>query len=239
MDCSLPVSSVHGIFQARMLEWVTISSSRGSFQPRDWAHVSFIAGRFFTPKPPGKPTFASLLLFYLLASIYLPDVNSFICLVYVHMLFELMYKIYRPEWWFIPRTQRDCNFIYLPDVCSYALWGYIQDIQTWMMVYSKDPKGTGGHVECPIQGVKEASQKTRIAAQDGWGTGQASCMCIWPQPHQGRWSEGYSRLIQNHLVFCLGLHCPRLVHLSCDEDRQEQMPCLESFPQKGSVAWQP
>ena len=80
-----------------MLEWVTISSSRGSFQPRDRAHVSFIAGRFFTPEPPGKPTFVGLLLFYLLASIYLPDVNSFICLVYVHMLFELTYKIYRPE----------------------------------------------------------------------------------------------------------------------------------------------
>ena len=30
MDCSLPGSSVHGIFQARVLEWVTISSSRGS-----------------------------------------------------------------------------------------------------------------------------------------------------------------------------------------------------------------
>lgn len=62
---------------------------------------------------------------------------------------------------------------------------------------------------------------------------------IWPQAHQGRRSEGYSRLIQNHLAFCLEPHCPRLVHLPCDEDQQEQMPCLESFPQKGCVAWQP
>ena len=35
MDCGLPRSSVHGAFQARVLEWVTISFSRGSSQPRD------------------------------------------------------------------------------------------------------------------------------------------------------------------------------------------------------------
>ena len=55
MDCSLPSSSVCGIFQARILEWVAISSSRRSSQPRDWTHVSCIlAGRFFTTEPPGK-----------------------------------------------------------------------------------------------------------------------------------------------------------------------------------------
>ena len=37
MDCSLPGSSIHGILQARILEWVAISFSRGSSQPRDWA----------------------------------------------------------------------------------------------------------------------------------------------------------------------------------------------------------
>ena len=36
MDCSPPGSSVHGIFQARILEWVAISSSRGSSQSRDY-----------------------------------------------------------------------------------------------------------------------------------------------------------------------------------------------------------
>ena len=40
MDCSLLGSSVHGIFQARVLEWVTISFSRGSSQPRGWTWVS-------------------------------------------------------------------------------------------------------------------------------------------------------------------------------------------------------
>ena len=46
--CSLPGSSIHGIFQARVLEWVAISFSRGSSLPRDRTRVSCIAGRLFT-----------------------------------------------------------------------------------------------------------------------------------------------------------------------------------------------
>ena len=48
MDCSPPGSSVHGIFQARVLEWVAISFSRGSSRPRDRTWVSLIAGGCFT-----------------------------------------------------------------------------------------------------------------------------------------------------------------------------------------------
>ena len=48
MDCRLPGSSVHGILQARILEWVAIAFSRGSSQCRDQTRVSHIAGRFFT-----------------------------------------------------------------------------------------------------------------------------------------------------------------------------------------------
>ena len=44
MDCSLPGSSLHGIFQARVLEWGVISFSRGSSRPRDRTQVSRIAG---------------------------------------------------------------------------------------------------------------------------------------------------------------------------------------------------
>ena len=47
MDCSPPGSSVHGILQARILEWVAISFSRGSSQSRDRTRVSCIAGRRF------------------------------------------------------------------------------------------------------------------------------------------------------------------------------------------------
>ena len=48
MDCSQSGSSVHGIFQARVLEWVAIAFSRGSSQPRDRTQVSRTAGRRFT-----------------------------------------------------------------------------------------------------------------------------------------------------------------------------------------------
>ena len=48
MDCSLSGSSVNGILQGRILEWVAISFSRGSSWPRNWTRVSCIAGRFFT-----------------------------------------------------------------------------------------------------------------------------------------------------------------------------------------------
>ena len=47
MDC-LQCSSIHGILQARVLEWVAISFSRGSSRPRDWIWVSCIVGRRFT-----------------------------------------------------------------------------------------------------------------------------------------------------------------------------------------------
>ena len=47
MDCSLPGSSLHGILQARVLEWVVISFSKGSSRPRDQTRVSWIPGKRF------------------------------------------------------------------------------------------------------------------------------------------------------------------------------------------------
>ena len=57
MGCSPPDSSVHGIFQARILEWVAILFSRESSQPRDQIPVSCIAGRFLTVWATRKPSF--------------------------------------------------------------------------------------------------------------------------------------------------------------------------------------
>ena len=56
MDCSPPGSSVHGISQARILEWAAMPSSRGSSLLRDRTTSPALAGRFFTTKLPGKPT---------------------------------------------------------------------------------------------------------------------------------------------------------------------------------------
>ena len=60
MDCSPPGFSFYGIFPARILEWVAITSSRGFSQPRDWTHISCISciGRWILThaaiQPPGK-----------------------------------------------------------------------------------------------------------------------------------------------------------------------------------------
>ena len=53
-DCSPPVSSVHGISQARILDWVAISFSRGTSQLSDQLTSSALAGRFFIIEPPEK-----------------------------------------------------------------------------------------------------------------------------------------------------------------------------------------
>ena len=66
MDSSPPGSSAHAIFQARILEWVAISSSRGSSPPRDQTHIScnsptLQADSFFTTEPPAKPQNSNML----------------------------------------------------------------------------------------------------------------------------------------------------------------------------------
>ena len=43
MDCSPSGSSIHGILQARIVEWVAMPSSRGSSQSRDWTHASYVS----------------------------------------------------------------------------------------------------------------------------------------------------------------------------------------------------
>ena len=54
-DCSPPCSSVHGILQERILEWVAMPSSRGSSQPRNRTRISSMAGASFATEPLGKP----------------------------------------------------------------------------------------------------------------------------------------------------------------------------------------
>ena len=56
MECSPQGSSVHGISQARMLEWVAISSSRGSSQPRARTRSPTLKADSLLSEPPGKPS---------------------------------------------------------------------------------------------------------------------------------------------------------------------------------------
>ena len=74
MNGSLPGSSVHGIVQARTLEWVAMPSSRGFSQPRDRTCLSCTAGWFFTTEPLGKPQVHScpyIIAFFLLFLLFI------------------------------------------------------------------------------------------------------------------------------------------------------------------------
>ena len=70
--CSPPGFSVHGILQARILEWVAILFSRGSSPARDQTQVSCIAGRFLMSEPPGKPNPLSQSVFLHIPFPFLP-----------------------------------------------------------------------------------------------------------------------------------------------------------------------
>ena len=63
MDCSLPGSSIHGISQTRILEWLPFPSPGNLLDPGIEPMSPILAGRFFTTVPPGKPSF---LFFYYL-----------------------------------------------------------------------------------------------------------------------------------------------------------------------------
>ena len=58
IDCTLPDSSVHGIFQASILKWKAILFSRRSSRPRDWTLISRIVGGFFTIWAPREAQFS-------------------------------------------------------------------------------------------------------------------------------------------------------------------------------------
>ena len=61
LGCSPPGSSIHGFLQARVLEWVAMPSSRGTSQPRDQTHISYISciGRIFTTRAAWETLFNS------------------------------------------------------------------------------------------------------------------------------------------------------------------------------------
>ena len=62
MGCSPPGSSVRGILQERILEWVAMPFSRGPSLPRDRAHGPCVSGSSLTTEPPGKPASGGVFL---------------------------------------------------------------------------------------------------------------------------------------------------------------------------------
>ena len=104
MDYSPPGSFVHGISQARTLEWVATSFSRRSFPPRDQTRISCIGGISFATEAPGKPVWCwnpskKLFSSWLLLVLYLTSINNFHghILKYFHFL-GWYSKVPQTEW---------------------------------------------------------------------------------------------------------------------------------------------
>ena len=91
MDCNPPRSSVHGIFQARMPEWVAITFSRGSSRPRDRTQVSCVSwiGWLFTNEPSGKAI--CVISSFKIFSPKGVKIFTTTCLLYI---FRILYKKY-------------------------------------------------------------------------------------------------------------------------------------------------
>ena len=129
MDFSLPGSSVHGIFQARIPQWVAISSSRGSSWPRDQTHVSCIAGRRFNSEPPGKARDLVKLkaLFPVFSTHRIGDVHEFLFnegLESVRQPFSLLWE---QSYFWDPNTSQALH-------CS-------KPFHTWSLIFITIPQG--------------------------------------------------------------------------------------------------
>ena len=103
MDSNLPDSCVHGILQARILEWVAVPFSRGSSQPRDQTQVFRIAGRFFTVWAIREffIAYSWTLCFKLIDQIFMDSLlGSPFLLLYmsVFMLVSYSYEYYNKVW---------------------------------------------------------------------------------------------------------------------------------------------
>ena len=102
VDCSPPDSSVHGISQARILEWVAISFSRRDSWSRDQTHASCLAGVFFTIEPPSLPIYYCICPFNFITYVYFNIWLSFFIIFECSLLLKFiinfaklnLYKLY-------------------------------------------------------------------------------------------------------------------------------------------------
>ena len=102
VDCSLSGSSVHGIFQARVLEWIAISFSRGSSGPRNQTRVSRISGRRFTV----WATREAKLHVNVCSAV--TSFNTVMCI--------------KNEWVTFPRSIKSCDFAFQCRGCGFNPW---------------------------------------------------------------------------------------------------------------------
>ena len=92
MDCSLPGSSVHGLLQARILEWVAFPFSRGSSQPGIEPRSPTLQANFLPSELPGKPKYTGVGSLTLLQGIFLTQESNQRHLHYRQILYHLSYQ---------------------------------------------------------------------------------------------------------------------------------------------------
>ena len=160
MDCSLPGSSVHGIFQAILLEWIAISFSRGSSQPRDWTQVSRVETDALLSEPPGKS-------------------SCIICLIIIPFLEGSEIKPVNPKgsqsWIFMGRTDAEAE--------TPIFW--LPDAKNWLIgkdpVAGKDWRQEGkGTTEDEVVGWHHWPDGHEFEQALGVGDGQGSLACCSP-----------------------------------------------------------
>ena len=125
MDCSLPGSSVQRTSQARILEWVAISFSRGSSWPRNWTQVSCIAGRFFTDWTTREarvltPSIISLIL--MLSSVLKTRSPSWIPVLYLGWAPKFL-------------SPFKFSFVFLSWLCNWCFHVYRKGTQPYIYMY--------------------------------------------------------------------------------------------------------
>ena len=124
MDCSPLGSSVHGTSQGGILEWVAISFSRGSSWLRDWAPVSYIAGRFLTTETSGKTIHVCLCVYccfcfwYCMSSLYVLDISLL------------------SEMWFLNILSQPIVFIFFLLIVSFDLQKFLSLIPSHLCIFA-------------------------------------------------------------------------------------------------------
>ena len=151
MDCILPGSSVHGIVQARILEWVAISSSRGFSWCRDWTQVSCIAGRFLPSELWRSPTaqmvklsvYIYIIYFWFVIAMrfwyisYIHRIKLLILSFQLHFIYPTLVPFSRDYCFLISYFTSNCFMYTLTVYCGYR-WFYYFCLLTSQLVRMDD-----------------------------------------------------------------------------------------------------
>ena len=119
-DSSPPGSSVHGILQVRILQWVAIFSSRGSSQPRDWTHVSYVS---CTGREKVTGNARTKLKQYLRSNAECNSCNSsYFCVLVAEEHMAIIYDHSLSPSWSVFETERKQNWSVFGS-CQWEVWG--------------------------------------------------------------------------------------------------------------------